>query len=392
MIAPAPFYHHRLALVDLAAAEARVLPLPPEVREQGVGGAALAEVLEKAHPGAMIFAAGPLTGSFAPASGQMSILLPQPGGQAVHVAPPLGHGAWLRRSGFDAMVVTGAGTAPRAIRCYKGGCAVEDAPRNIPSGRAALRAALLRRADDGRAGLLLAGKPDSGTNPPPAAGAEYGPISGGALLARAMNEKNLLACALEGGAALPPMPVPLDNALRRGLRLGSGPQDALADELTKGAARPVFLPPGLRYKRAACHHCVSPCLAWVAAGSGRHLLAGDHAGFAAALEACGPDAPVCLALCDDRGLDAASAAPLLAGLAARDMPAALDAASAAACPPPSPATMTEAMTTGLILGICPRLVRREPSLIAETLSAAIDGDTSSRLVRAAGLVTRRVYL
>jgi hypothetical protein len=64
-----------------------------------VAGGTLAEL----HPAALIPAAGPYTGSFVPASGQLAVLLPE-AENCRQAAPALGHGAWPRRSGFDALV------------------------------------------------------------------------------------------------------------------------------------------------------------------------------------------------------------------------------------------------------------------------------------------------
>ncbi len=391
MNALSPFYHGRLALIDLDAGRACAQPMPRKALEQGLGGPALAEALAEDYPGALICAAGPLTGGFAPASGLLTAMLPQEDGDAAHTVLPLGHGAWLRQSGFDALLIAGAAAAPCLIRCADGDCVLEKAGSDLTLAfnRAALRGALLRRTADGRAGLILAdshrAETGSPLDPPPAAGGEYGPLPNGAPIAAAMRRKNILALSLEGGGPLPPMPLPLDNFLRQSLKASkySG-KDALLRELAAGTGGQAVLPSGLSYKIAACHHCPSPCLAWVEAGKDRHLLAADHAGLAAALAACGAQTAACLGIADERGLDLAGLAPLYAGR--NEIGAQNDATRAV------PAELPEAARIGLLLGLCPRLILREAALSPEALAAALGKDMLPRLSEAASSVTRRVLI
>jgi len=386
-------YHGRLALVDLAAGTAQPVPLSRDVLERGIGGGALALVLAEQYPGAMFFCAGPLVGSYAPASGLMTISFPRSeGGGLVHAITPLGHGAWLRQSGFDALVVIGRSAAPRVVRCLKGVCLLEDAPeRDARSSRAALRASLMRRTEEGRAALLLADGPNAAL--PVAAGAEYGSDPAGTLAGPAMQARNVLAVCLEGGSSLPPVSLPLDNPLRLVCSAAPGP-DALAfffRETDRNSAPSA----AFSLKSAACFHCPSPCLAWIKTGDDAHMLLADHGAFAAAVAACGGDAPACLAACDQAGVDPRIAGPFLMDAAVAEYSALLRAAAwndnNAVLRPPG-RRLSEAQNAGLILGVCPRLIERMPGLTREAFDAALGGETAAILARSQGLRGQEVFI
>lgn len=387
------FYHKRLALVDLAASTAQPVPISPDVLEQGIGGGALATVLAGQYPGAMFLCTGPLVGSYAPASGVMTISFPRSEGAGlIHAITPLGHGAWLRQSGFDALIVTGRSAVPRVIRCFKGHCLLEDAPQTAArSSRPMLRASLLRRTVDGRAALLLADS--ANTALPVAAGAEYGSSPVGTLIGPAMQARNILAVCLEGGSPLPPMPVPLDNPLRRACAAAPSPS-ALTDffrETNQDAALGVQF--GL--KSAACFHCPSPCLAWIKTGNDQHLLLADHGAFAAAVSACDSDAPACLAACDQAGIDPGIAGPFLRDAAVEEYSARLGGIAwnndNTGLRPPD-GGLSEAQRAGLILGVCPRLVRRIPGLTREAFDVIPGKETAAMLARSESLLGQEVFI
>lgn len=389
----AELYHGRLALVDIAAGTARAASLSRKVLEKGIGGGALASVLADQYPGALFLCAGPLVGSYAPASGMMTISFPRSeGGGLIHAIIPLGHGAWLRQSGFDAMVVTGRSAAPRVIRCFKGMCLLEDAPRrDACSSRAMLRASLLRRTGDGRAALLLADSTSAAL--PVAAGAEYGSSPAGTLAGPAMRARNILAICLEGGSPLPPMSLPLDNPLRLACSATPSPtsltfffQETMPDS-----------PPGTGFslKSAACFHCPTPCLAWIKTGKDAHMLLADHGAFSAAVAACGSNAPACLSACDQAGIDPRIAGPFLKDAAIEEYSALLGTAEwnndNSGLQPPE-GKLSEAQRAGLILGVCPRLVRRIPGLTREAFSAALGEETDATLSRSEGLLGQEVFI
>ena len=390
----APYYQNRMALVDLASGTIETTALPHDILKAGIGGAALATALAPGYPDAILLATGPLTGSFAPASGLMTATVTA-NGKTTHLALPQGHGAWLRRSGFDLLVITQAATKPCVIRCAKGDLTlVKETPLAQLPNRNALREALLRLTDDGLAGLLLAdAHPGSNGSFTPSAGGENGTLPGAPVLGAAMAAKNLLALSLEGGCALPPIPVPLRGPLWQKVTQNvETHRDALLRELELSSGSPVSLPAALSIKSAACYHCPSPCLAWIPGFSSLHLLAGDHVALAAAVKSCGENAGKCMAACDARGADISAAAPLLAGLALGDSGQDIDSLLPDSTPALSPAPPPdEAEKAGLILGICPRLIRRK-GLTAEDLAQAAGAALAPRLADAASLLTQEVYI
>ncbi|MDR2820048.1 MAG: hypothetical protein LBB60_05925 [Desulfovibrio sp.] len=401
------WYHQRLACVDLASGQTEAMPLRRDALEEGVGGVALGSVLSRRWPDALILAACPYTGGFAPASGHLAATFPQEDGTAPAVLA-LGRGAWLRRSGFDALVIRGQSASPCLLRCRGGQCSLEKLPSSEPGrGRNRLRAALLRSTADGLAGLILADREAASENAdaPSAAGAEYGPLPGGSVLGPALQRKKVLALILEGGNTLPPMPIPAENPLRRAVPAQRGQLEGLRMEIVLAAEKNLppspasgandgtgsarvhalieFLPSGARH--AACSHCPSPCLAWIPAPGGGHLLAADHDGLLAALQSFGRECAAYLSLCDARGLDPVGSQPVFAGKS----PAGATASGRQAARGLS--ALTEEMRIGLTLGICPRLIRR---VSAPDMGAAayLGGDMATRVAQASDLVPREVYL
>ncbi|MDR1659156.1 MAG: hypothetical protein LBR94_02290 [Desulfovibrio sp.] len=401
------FYHQRLACVDLTSGQTEVMPLRRDALEKGIGGVALGIVLAEDWPDALILTTGPYTGGFAPASGHLAATFPKENGTAP-AALALGRGAWLRRSGFDALIIRGQSASPCLLRCRAGQCSLGSLPSSGPEGdRNSLRAALLRSTADGLAGLILANREGASENAdlPSAAGAEYGPLPGGAVLGPALRRKKILALIMEGGSPLPPMPIPAENPLRRAVPAQRGRLEELRREIAlaaeknpppsaegardrPGSARsPVISESplsGLRH--AACSHCPSPCLAWVPVPGGGHLLAADHDGLLAALRSFGEEYAAYLSLCDARGLDPVGSQSVFAGKAPTDA-AAPDRLAARA-----PSTLTEEMRSGLTLGICPRLIRRVPALDMRAAASFLGGGMAARVGQAADLVPQEVYI
>ena len=383
----ASLYQCRLAVVDLDTGTANAAPLCPDVLELGLGGGALASALAPLYPGATVLTSGPLGGGYAPASGAMTVSIPHSDNSGFsHAIAPLGHAAWLRQSGFDALVICGRSASPRVIRCASGNCRLEDAPAGMAD-RAALRAHLLRRTEDGRAGLILA---DSGTLPV-AGGAEYGSLPAGTLIGPALQARNISGLCLEGGSPLPLGQLPLNNALRQAVARHT-PANALANFFAE-AQCDAALAAGFKLKGAACFHCPSPCLCWIETSKNTHLLLADHEAFAVALEACGPNAPACLAACDAAGVDPRVAAPLLKNAGTEEFSEILANLACNSDSPPQPAhELSEAERVASILGICPRLVRRTPGLSKEILEAALGSEASTLLARSEAALGQEIFV
>ena len=362
------YYHKRLALADMAAERLDIVPLPEDMLATAIGGAALGSLLHKSYPDAFILCAGPLTGSFAPASGLAVAAFPRNG--ELHRLPVLqGIGAMLRQCGVDALVLIGRAGNPLALRLRRGAGGLERAktPQHPEHARAALRAELLRATHDGTAALLLAGASSTELR---GAGMHLGALPQASALAGALRDRNCAALVLEGGSALPPVPVPVDTPLRA--RLAS--TGCFTREL---AARGARLPAGLVWKSAACHHCPAPCQAWVKMSAGGYAFCADHQAFAALVRACGVAAPDALAVCDAFGLDPLLAAPLLQGARSADIPAILgeamrEPAAHGDAEHAADEEETESTQAGMTLGICPHLLRRNPAVTREDLASLLD--------------------
>lgn len=114
----------RVLRVDLSSGRFESLPMPEEARRDFLGGRGLAVRLLREASGLawdapdmpLVFAAGPLTGTAAPASGRCHAASRSPLTGAVGDESLGGElGTELKRAGFDALVVTGRAPGPRGI-------------------------------------------------------------------------------------------------------------------------------------------------------------------------------------------------------------------------------------------------------------------------------------
>ncbi|MHB8990965.1 MAG: aldehyde ferredoxin oxidoreductase family protein [Chloroflexota bacterium] len=116
-------FRGRLLIVDLSARTSRVVPLDPAYCRQYLGGVGLASRLlwDYSHPGVdpfdpanpMVFAAGPLAGTMAPAASKYAVATRSP--LTGFIGDSLSSGGWplaLKRAGYDALVIQGAAEAP----------------------------------------------------------------------------------------------------------------------------------------------------------------------------------------------------------------------------------------------------------------------------------------
>jgi len=369
------YYHKRLALADMAAERISIVSLREDMLAAAIGGAALGSLLNKSYPDAFILCAGPLTGSFAPASGLAAAVFPR-NGELCHLPVLQGIGAMLRQCGVDALVLTDRAESPLLLRLRRGTGRLERAKMLVhPSHtRTAQREELLRGTQNGNAALLLAGASATALR---GAGMHLGLVPQASVLAGALHDRNCAALVFEGGSALPPVPLPADTPLRA--RLAS--KACFAEEL---AANGMQNPAGMSWKSAACYHCPAPCQAWIKMSSGGYVFCADHQAFAALTDACGAAAPDALALCDMFGLAPLLAAPLLKGVSTLDMPAILEKAlrEHTAIGDTAPATQKEytaSMRAGMVLGVCPHLLRRNPSVTLEDLLDLLHEDLRRKL-------------
>ncbi|MDR1776200.1 MAG: hypothetical protein LBR31_00025 [Desulfovibrio sp.] len=356
----AAYYHKRFLVADCASGRCAGEEISEEfLLESLTAPGGLAVALSRKYPESAVFGAGPLTGSFAPASGGLTLAFD--GGRNVAFIP-LGHGAALRQCGFDALALIGMASGTAMLRCRPAAATVENIPAF--SDRRELRRRLLLTTENGLASLILADAPQ-GRDAIAAAGLENGPSPQGRLAYRALRQHGLLALSLEGEGLLPPIPVPLNNVAREAVgRPSPAWENEIAPTGTAGA-----MPKNVVWKSAACLHCPSPCLAWLQSGA-FWILHADHKGFAAALARHRENTPTFLEFCDRRGLDATVCAGLGPPESILESPDATDFEI------PEPAGLDladDAVAAGLTLGLCPKLLRRFPALSSATLGGLLSG-------------------
>lgn len=126
----------RVLHVDLSGGTCHSLPLPEEARHDFLGGRGLAMRLLQSGSGLawdapdmpLVFAAGPLTGTEAPATSRCHAASRSPLTGAVGDESLGGElGMELKRGGFDALVVTGRSPVPRGIEIDAGEARLTDA-------------------------------------------------------------------------------------------------------------------------------------------------------------------------------------------------------------------------------------------------------------------------
>ncbi|MBQ9406088.1 MAG: hypothetical protein IJU37_05025 [Desulfovibrio sp.] len=357
------FFLDRIAIVDLASASVVFQPLPePALQNRDL--ACLGEIFADS----LVFAAGRLTGSLAPAS---CLLTARCGDKTCLLK---GHfGPALRRCGLDALVLCGKATRPSGLALTEQGIRLLDAESgaDAPTQRAALlRAVRQEHGADDDILCVVTGSAAFAHCASPALVWDHGLAPRSALAAHWMAEHNLVGLCLHGASPYL-SPLPLDNAGR-----AAAPSVLLtAAEYGKvlQAARPGtpthILPVG---RSLACHACPAPCQCW---------LPGPQ-GFVAATS------PEAVALLLEKGASARRVAEIfllaerfgleplgLAGLATTaDVPKdvlshvqAVDEAS----PDPS-------VGKGMLLGICPFFLRRFPAVRAALEGLAVGTDDKTR--------------
>lgn len=131
-------YWNRVLIVDLERQGVWEEALDEHARNLLLGGSGLGAWLWEHHsvagagalePGnALVVAAGPLTGTFAPTSGRHEVVTRAPETGAYGEGDVGGtFGTALKRAGYDAIVVTGKSTHPRVLVVDDGHAALEDA-------------------------------------------------------------------------------------------------------------------------------------------------------------------------------------------------------------------------------------------------------------------------
>lgn len=107
-------YMDKVVLFDLASRQTSVLPWSDEDREQCIGGSAMAaKLFESAGADSIVITTGPLTGTGAPGSNYFNISAVSPlTGELAHSSCGGSFGLYLKKAGFDALVIKGSCESP----------------------------------------------------------------------------------------------------------------------------------------------------------------------------------------------------------------------------------------------------------------------------------------
>ncbi|MBN1105886.1 MAG: hypothetical protein JXL84_20925 [Deltaproteobacteria bacterium] len=317
------FYSMHMAVVDLSAGTAEVLPVPEDLIRNSMGGASanldLLDQYRKEDP--LVLGVGPLTGTFAPASALMAATFISPKTKRPTHTPVLrSAGADLKFSGLSFVVIKGRSPGPQALFISQGRTRLFPADDLTGLQTTAAWKALRRKIPDFSGSILLTGCVADQKSPLAALSVDLGGGWDKNGMALWMQARNLKAILLSGTGRLPVSEDQMAHARvlrgRMDARLPSGERVCLA-VLRKidPTFNPGALRPNMMRKDLACYHCPFPCISFVGADreKGKGFVLFDHMGFLALTRKSGSLAPGLMRLCLDLGLDPAAAATCLSG-------------------------------------------------------------------------------
>jgi len=423
----------RTVIVHLDRRTAEAMPVDGGIREASVGGAAVNLALIERHGReAIVFGAGPLTGTLAPASALL-IGSFRPGaasGPAAQAAPSqsIRHvpllvtaGPDFRCSGIDHLVILGTAERPTLLHLDGGRVLFVDPPPQ-PDGMS-LRTSLRRTAPPFRSAILTGKSADAG-----AAFASVSIDAKGSLdkvnLAGAMAAKNLRGLLLggTGGVAF------AADDLRRSLEIAGKVKTLRKKGLgfdpfvrAAGGGDSLKSLKGARIQEAACFHCPAPCMAHARfawsdprrpQGEKREesVLLMDHSGWIALAQRRPGTALPLLAESIRLGLDPVAVASLLPAVGEGGLSFDIDLLAALAQgtgPSQSGSSMVAALIFGgspilagtgdesrrraalaLVLGLCPIFLQRFPETAGDLAAFHPDIPTASLDRAAEGILAR----
>lgn len=347
------FFLNAMVVADLSRGVVERRPLPDDVLSSGDPAR-----ISGTFPDALILTAGSLTGSFAPASGLVTICAD---GRTSVVTGHVGRA--LRRCGLDALVVTGKAEVPVALLLDEQGGTLHtaDPGLDVP----AQRTALVRAA---RAGLpsgadvcpvpLITGPAAFLDCASPCLSLETGVAPRTAAAAVSMAKRGLAGLCLCGGAGFV-SPIPLDSPLRTVVpaeRVTGNSLAAILNAASGSGSTRNSVTPG---RSLACFACPAPCGFWMPLDDGFVPCTSPEA-LASLLEAgaSGERAARILALGEKFGVDPLALATL-AGASA--LPETLRDCAAAATPLPEGKTDVALTALAVETGVCPFFLKRFPA-------------------------------
>ncbi len=349
------FLLNAMAVADLGSGIVERRPIPEEaLRSENPA------LLSELFPGAVVIAAGSLTGSFAPASGLVTVYAD---GKKSFLT---GHtGRALRLCGLDALVIAGKADAPLALLLNEkeGTLRPADSSLDVPAARRALiraaRAAFPSYADADPLPLVTGPAAFRGCRSSCLA-CETGTAPRSADSALAFAARNLAGIAFCGNAGFA-SPVPLDDPLRAAVPAQRVSKASLAALLNAagGCSRADAVTPG---RSLACHACPAPCGFWMSLGSAFVPCTSPEA-LAVLLNTGASEkrAAEILALGERFGVDAAALALLVE---AAPLPETLEDCLSAASALPGEQRDADIDASAEEYGICAFFLRRFPAASA----------------------------
>lgn len=316
------FYAMNMAVVDLASGTAEVMPVPEDLLRSSMGGACTnLRLLEQHREGdPLILGVGPLTGTFAPASGLMVATFVSPKTKKpTHTAMLRSAGADLKFSGLSFVVLRGRSSTPQALFVSQGRARLVPAGNlrglRVPAAWNALR----RKVPSLTGSVLVTGCAADRQSLSSAVSVDLAGSWDKCGMGLWMGTRNLKAVVLSGTGGLPMSEDQMVHARALQARMDHNPPGikkgclALLRKIEptieiKALAR-------MRIKDLACYHCPFPCIGFIQSdrkkGEGFFLF--DHRGFLALTKRCGSLSPGLMRQCLELGLDPAAAATYLSG-------------------------------------------------------------------------------
>ncbi|MBW2599908.1 MAG: hypothetical protein JRC60_07525 [Deltaproteobacteria bacterium] len=323
------FYNMKIGIVDLSESSSEVIPLDNQLVAEKIGGAAVNVELFKQYEddNPLILGAGPLTGSFAPASClSVATFLSPRFGNLCHVPLMLRTGPEMKFSGIDFLVIKGSASSPKLLHLEKGTIQVLSAEHL--AGLAVPGAVqILKKENNQSRSTILTG---------PAADHDvfYTSVSTGmsssldkAGLAFLMASKNLKGIILNGTGGLPFAEDNLNHkkTMESNLFIDKGHKNegffSMLDKIgiEKNLKRIIKK---AKWRNMACYHCPSPCMSSVEftwndprknSRAKDNIFLSDHLGFLAMAKKSGGDVFPLLQSCFRFGLDPVAIAEKLPG-------------------------------------------------------------------------------
>jgi aldehyde:ferredoxin oxidoreductase len=252
----------RMLIVNLERRTAEALPPDEALRKESLGGAAVNLALIERHGrDAVVFGAGPLTGTLAPASALLvgSFVT----GPSIHHVPLLlTAGPDFRFSGIDHLVLTGKADRPTLLHLDNGRVRFLDPPAEKADGCPPMT--LLRRSAPPFRSAIWTGAAAAAGVPFAALSLDAKGSLDKANLAGAMAAKNLGGLLLGGSGGTAFAAEDLVHSLEiagkiKKLRKKAGGFEALVKAAGNGDCLKSLK--GAKLQEAACFHCPAPCMA-----------------------------------------------------------------------------------------------------------------------------------